>query len=67
MVDGLKRGMNVRAFHPAKFGVINHGTITKIGSRYVYVDFGNDIRRVNPMHIVEVVERTEVGEDLGTA
>jgi hypothetical protein len=36
----LTVGDNVQAFHPAMFGVVLYGTITKVGRKYVHIDFG---------------------------
>lgn len=73
-MDNFKRGNRVRAFHPGRFGVINYATVTKVGSKYLYLDFGEilgGIRRVHPIHVVEIVadnsEGVEGGENLGTA
>lgn len=33
-------GERVRAFHPRKLGVVNHGAVVKTGRKYVHVDFG---------------------------
>ena len=38
--DELAKGMRVKAFHPAKFGVVDHGTVVRVGTLYVQVDFG---------------------------
>jgi hypothetical protein len=35
-----KQGERVRAFHPRRFGVVNHGTVVWVGRKYVLVDFG---------------------------
>jgi small-conductance mechanosensitive channel len=36
----IEVGQTVRAFHPRRFGVVNEGTVTKIGLRHVSIDFG---------------------------
>jgi hypothetical protein len=51
-------GQRCRAFHPKRMGVVNHGTIIKVGSRYLYVDFGSmlgGVYRVHPRDIVELL------------
>lgn len=50
----LNVGDNVKAFYPGMVGVVKEGTITKIGSKYTYIDFGGFLgtRRVLPKDIV---------------
>lgn len=36
----VKIGDRVKAFHPMKFGVIDHGTVVRRGSKFVKIDFG---------------------------
>jgi hypothetical protein len=37
----LTVGTTVKAFYPGMVGVVKEGTITKIGSKYIYIDFGD--------------------------
>ena len=34
-------GDNVQAFHPRMLGVVLYGTVTKVGRKYLTVDFGS--------------------------
>jgi hypothetical protein len=55
-VSGYVIGDTVRAFHPRRMGVVNTGTVVKVGRKYVHVDFGELLGgtfRVSPEHIVE--------------
>ena len=48
-------GDRIQAFHPRRFGVVNYGTVTKIGTKWVYVDFGpllGGVFKVAPRDIV---------------
>jgi hypothetical protein len=36
----VKTGSRVRAFDPRTLGVIKHGTVTTVGRKYVWIDFG---------------------------
>jgi hypothetical protein len=52
----LTVGDNVQAFHPAMFGVVLYGRVTKVGTKYVHVDFGpirGGVFRMAPNGIVE--------------
>jgi hypothetical protein len=40
MQGNWRIGQEVRAFHPAMFGVVLTGTIVRIGRKYLTVDFG---------------------------
>lgn len=58
MKEAIRVGDRVKAFHPAKFGVVNEGDVVKVGSKYVHVDFGElggGVRRVPHVHVVEKV------------
>lgn len=57
MID-FKKGDRVKAFHPQKFGVVDHGTVISHGSKYARIDFGElggGIFKVLHKYIVEVV------------
>jgi hypothetical protein len=60
MIDTTyKVGDRVKAFHPRKFGVIDHGTIVAIGHKWIHVDFGvlhGGTFRVAPIYVVEAIE-----------
>jgi hypothetical protein len=54
MMDGLKVGQLVKAFHPRTMGVVYHGRIEKVGWKYVHIDFGIwGLHKVIPGHIVD--------------
>lgn len=58
MKEGYKVGDVVKAFHPERLGVVNTGTVTKVGSVYLYIDFGEllgGVRRVRYPHVTEKV------------
>lgn len=60
MTEPYKVGDVVKAFHPGRFGVINEGKVTKVGSVYLYINFGSllgGVRRVRYEHVTEVVQR----------
>lgn len=49
-------GSTVRAFHPKKFGVINYGTLLKVGRKYAQISFLEGVERV-PIRDIVGVER----------
>lgn len=56
----IKVDDRVRAFHPRMFGVIKEGDVTKVGRKYVIVNFGalgGGTFRVAFRDIVSVVAR----------
>lgn len=70
MKEPIKVGERVRAFHPGMFGVVKEGEVTKVGSVYLYIDFGEllgGVRRVRFEHVVSpepsMRERYQAGED----
>ncbi len=49
-------GDEVHAFNPRKFGVIDTARVTKVGRKWLYVDFGpinGNIMRISPRYITE--------------
>lgn len=50
-------GDAVRAFHPLTLGVVYMASVTKVGRKYVHVQFGIDGRRFHmlPKYITEVL------------
>ena len=57
MKEPYKVGDVVKAFHPGRLGVVNTGTVTKVGSVYLYIDFGEllgGVQRVRYEHVVEM-------------
>lgn len=59
MTEPYKVGDVVKAFHPGRFGVINEGRVTKVGSVYLYIDFGEilgGVFRVRYEHVTEKVQ-----------
>lgn len=55
MKEPYRVGDVVRAFHPGMFGVVKVGTVTKVGSVYLYIDFGEllgGVRRVQYKYVV---------------
>ena len=62
MRERIRVGDRVKAFHPAKMGVVNEGDVTKVGSTYVWIDFGElggGVFRVRHAHVLEFA--AEVG------
>lgn len=60
----VKVGDRVKAFHPGKFGVIDHGTVIRRGSKYARIDFGElggGVFKVPHKHVVEVVNGRSTG------
>lgn len=58
MTERFSVGEHVRAFHPGMFGVVKEGKIERVGSVYLYIDFGQllgGVRRVRYEHVVEKV------------
>ena len=59
--EALRVGATVRAFHPRRLGVVNTGTVTVVGRKYVTVDFGELLGgafKVAPQHVLSVEEFT---------
>jgi hypothetical protein len=55
MTEPFKKGDVVKAFHPGMFGVVKTGTVSKVGSVYLYIDFGEllgGVKRVRYQHVV---------------
>lgn len=51
----LKVGDRVKAFHPARFGVVNTGTVVTVGRKWIHVDFGSmlgGVYKVGPDYVV---------------
>jgi hypothetical protein len=56
--EPIKVGDRVRAFHPGTVGVVKEGEVTKVGSVYIYVNFGEllgGVKRVRYEHVLEKV------------
>ncbi len=56
MSSEWKTGDEVRAFHPAMFGVVLTGRVTKLGRKYAHVDFGpirGGVFKVPLAHVVD--------------
>lgn len=56
MKERIRKGDRVKAFHPARFGVVNEGEAVKVGSKYVTINFGELLGgtfRVPHVHVVE--------------
>ena len=52
----VKKGDEVKAFHPGMMGVVKHGVVNKVGSKYIYIDFGllnGNIVKCRPSDLVE--------------
>lgn len=55
MKEPYRVGEVVRAFHPGMLGVVKEGRIARIGSVYLYIDFGDllgGVKRVAYKHVV---------------
>ena len=48
----LKKGDEVKFFHPGMMGVIKTGTVEKIGSKYIYVKWFDSTVRILPRDLV---------------
>ena len=59
MTEPYRVGDVVKAFHPRMFGVVKEGTVTKVGSVYLYIDFGEllgGVQRTRYTHVTEKVQ-----------
>lgn len=62
LLASLHVGDRVRAFHPRTLGVVLQPTVAKVGRKYVHCDFGSmwgGTFAVAPVHVIEIVERTD--------
>lgn len=57
MKEAIKVGERVKAFHPGTLGVVKEGEVAKVGSVYVYVDFGELLGGVKRVRYEDVVEK----------
>ena len=69
MTEPYKVDDVVRAFHPGMFGVVKEGKVAKVGSVYLYIDFGEllgGVKRVRYQHVVSK-DDLQVAIDAGEA
>lgn len=55
--QSINVGTTVKAFHPAKMGVIDQGVVTCVRSGKVWINFGQKKSFRTPLvHIIEVIK-----------
>jgi len=50
----LQKGDEVKFFHPGMMGVIKEGTVEKIGSKYIYVNWMESTVKIRPSDLVVI-------------